>query len=129
MRKNLNFGHTIGHAIESYYLMHDKPITHEQAIAAGMICETWISAKIFDIECTQTDEIVEMIDLNFEKFDISEATIPELLDLMRQDKKVREGQLKFSLIRKIGKATHDIEVNMDMVVDSIKYYINRNSVH
>ncbi|PLW94966.1 MAG: 3-dehydroquinate synthase [Marinilabiliales bacterium] len=129
MRKNLNFGHTIGHAIESYYLMHDKPITHGQAIAAGMICETWISSKIFDIECTQTDEIVEMIDLNFEKFDISEATIPELLDLMRQDKKVREGQLKFSLIRKIGKATHDIEVNMDMVVDSIKYYINRNSVH
>lgn len=125
MRKNLNFGHTIGHAIESYYLMHDKPITHGQAIAAGMICETWISSKIFDMDCTQIDEIVDMIDLNFDKFDFGEDTIPELLDLMRQDKKVRAGQLKFSLIRKIGKATHDIEVDMELVVDSIKYYINR----
>lgn len=129
MRKNLNFGHTIGHAIESYYLMHDKPITHGQAIAAGMICETYISSKKFNIECTQIDEIVEIIDLNFEKFDIDEATIPELLDLMRQDKKVREGQLKFSLIRKIGKATHDIEVETELVVESIKFYINRKSSH
>lgn len=129
MRKNLNFGHTIGHAIESYYLMHDKPITHGQAIAAGMICETYISSKKFNIECTQIDEIVEIIDLNFEKFDIDEATIPELLDLMRQDKKVREGQLKFSLIRKIGKATHDIEVETELVVESIKFYINGKSSH
>jgi 3-dehydroquinate synthase len=129
MRKNLNFGHTIGHAIESYYLKQDKPITHGQAIAAGMICETWISSKIFDIECNQMDEIVNMIDLNFEKFDMSEETIPHLLELMRQDKKVREGKLKFSLLRKLGKATHDVDVEMDIIIDSIKFYIHRNSTN
>lgn len=125
MRKNLNFGHTIGHAIESYYLMNNMPITHGQAIAAGMICETWISSKMFEIDCTQIDEIVAMIDLNFDKFEFDENAIPHILDLMRQDKKVREGQLKFSLIRKLGKATHDIEVDMALVMDAIKYYINR----
>jgi len=127
MRKNLNFGHTIGHAIESYYLKHDRPVTHGQAVAAGMICETWLSSKLFEIECSQIDEIVNMIDLNFRKFDISEDKIPELLELMRQDKKVRGGKLKFSLIRKLGKAAHDIEVDIDLVIDSIKYYINRNT--
>lgn len=127
MRKNLNFGHTIGHAIESYYLKLDRPITHGQAIAAGMICETWISSKIFEIECSQMDEIVSMIDMNFEKFDISEEAIPQLLELMRQDKKVREGKLKFSLLRKLGKATHDIDVEMNLIIESIKFYINRNS--
>ena len=129
MRKNLNFGHTVGHAIESYYLMHDMPITHGQAIAAGMICETWLSSKIFGIECTQIDEIESMIDLNFEKFNFTEAEIPHFLELMRQDKKVREGKLKFSLLRKLGKATPDIEVELNLVIDSIKHYINRSSSH
>ena len=127
MRKNLNFGHTIGHAIESYYLKHDKPVTHGQAVAAGMVCETWLSSKLFEFDCLQIDQIVNMIDLNFTKFDISEDNIPELLELMRQDKKVRGGNLKFSLIRKLGKAAHDIDVNTDLVIDSIKYYINRNN--
>jgi len=126
IRKNLNFGHTIGHAIESHYLNRDHPVTHGQAIAAGMICETWISSRIFEMDCTRTQEIVSMIDLNFSKFDLTEDMIPELIDLMRQDKKVREGKLKFSLIRKLGKATHDVEVDFDLIVDSLKYYINRH---
>ncbi len=129
IRKNLNFGHTIGHAIESYYLKHDHPVTHGQAVAAGMICETWISSRIFDMDCTRTKDIVSMIDLNFKKFSLTEDVIPELMELMKQDKKVREGKLKFSLLRKLGKATHDVEVDFDLIVDSLKYYINRHVFH
>jgi 3-dehydroquinate synthase len=125
IRKNLNFGHTIGHAIESHYLKHDRPVTHGQAVAAGMICETWISSRLFQMDCTRIDEIISMIDLNFEKFDLTEDNIPELLELMKQDKKVREGKLKFSLIRKLGKASHNIEVDFELIVDSLKFYINR----
>ena len=125
MRKNLNFGHTIGHAIESYFLKSAKPVTHGQAIAAGMICEAWISSKIYEFECTQFEEIIEMIDLNFERFNLDESIIPDLLDLMRQDKKVREGKLRFSLLRKLGKAVHDIEVDMKLVRESMQFYISR----
>jgi 3-dehydroquinate synthase len=125
IRKNLNFGHTIGHAIESFYLKHDRPVTHGQAVAAGMICETWISSKLDIMDCSRIDEIISMIDLNFRKFDLTEENIPELLELMKHDKKVREGKLKFSLIRKLGKASHNIEVDFDLIVDSLKFYINR----
>jgi 3-dehydroquinate synthase len=125
IRKNLNFGHTIGHAIESYYLKSGNPVTHGQAIAVGIICEAWISSKIYAFECIQLEEIVEMIDINFDRFDFDESIIPHLLDLMRQDKKVRDGKLRFSLLRKLGKAVHDIEVEMELVRKSMQFYINR----
>lgn len=125
VRKNLNFGHTIGHAIESYYLKNGRPVTHGQAIAAGMICEAWISSKIYEIECVNLKEIVEMIDINFERFELDEAVIPDLLEFMRQDKKVREGKLRFSLLRKLGKAIHDEEVEIEMVKASLQFYFNR----
>lgn len=125
VRKNLNFGHTIGHAIESYYLKASKPVTHGQAIAAGMICEAWISSKIYEIECTRLKEIVETIDINFDRFDMDESVVPDLLELMRQDKKVRDGKLRFSLLRKLGKAIHDEEVEIEMVRASLQFYFNR----
>lgn len=125
IRKNLNFGHTVGHAIESYFLKSGNPVTHGQAIAAGLICEAWISSRIYQFECTKINEIVKMIDINFDRFNLNESVIPELLDLMRQDKKVREGKLRFSLIRKLGKAVHDIEVELQLVRESIQFYIKR----
>jgi 3-dehydroquinate synthase len=125
IRKNLNFGHTIGHAIESYFLKTGNPVTHGQAIAAGIICETWISSRIYKFECTQLDEIVELIDINFDRFNLDESIIPDLLDLMRQDKKVRDGKLRFSLLRKLGKAVHDVEIDLKMVRESILFYIKR----
>ncbi|MCF6170529.1 MAG: 3-dehydroquinate synthase [Bacteroidales bacterium] len=125
LRKNLNFGHTIGHAIESYFLKSGHPVTHGKAIAAGMICEAWLSSRIYEFECNRLSEIVEMIDINFRRFDLDEAVVPELLDLMRQDKKVRDGKLRFSLLRKLGKAVHDIEVDMNLVRESVQFYIER----
>jgi 3-dehydroquinate synthase len=125
IRKNLNFGHTIGHAIESFYLNQDRPVTHGQAVAAGIICETWISSKMYNTDCVRTEEIISMIDLNFKKFNFKEENIPELLELMKHDKKMREGKFKFSLIRKLGKATHNIEVDLKLIIDSLKFYINR----
>ena len=126
IRKNLNFGHTIGHSFESYFLKTDNPITHGQAVAAGMICETWLSQKIYDFEDECLEEIVNMFDINFDRLNITEDLIPTFLDLMRQDKKVREGKLKFSLLRKIGKAVHHVEVSPEQVVESLKFYMNKS---
>jgi 3-dehydroquinate synthase len=126
VRKNLNFGHTIGHAFESYFLKSEQPITHGQAIAAGMICEAYISQKLYEFETEQLEEVVTMFDINFNRLDVNPDLIPTFLELMRQDKKVREGQLKFSLLRKIGKAVHHVEVNPELVVESLKYYMNKD---
>jgi len=124
VRKNLNFGHTIGHAFESFFLKTDHPVTHGQAIAAGMICETYISEKMTDLECSHREEIVDMIDKNFSRLPVTDEDIPALLDLMRQDKKVREGKLRFSLIKRLGKAVHDKEVSADLVLESLNFYIH-----
>ena len=125
IRKNLNFGHTIGHAFESHFLLSGYPVTHGQAIAAGMICEAWLSCQLFEFDTSQLDEIVEMIDANFQRLDVNESHIPQLLNLMRQDKKVRRGKLNFSLLKKIGKALHNVEVQHDLVVECLKFYINK----
>ncbi|MEJ2595883.1 MAG: 3-dehydroquinate synthase [bacterium] len=124
VRKNLNFGHTIGHAFESYFLKSGKAVTHGQSIAAGMICEAWLSSRVYGFEEGELEEIVSMFDINFERLDIKEDLIPELFELMRHDKKVRGGQLNFSLLRKIGKAIHNIEVDNDLVAESIRFYIH-----
>ena len=81
-----------------------------------------LSRKYLDDE--QLTEVISMFDINFNRLPISESQIPEILELMRQDKKVREGKLNFSLLKKIGKAIHHIEAPADLIVDSLKFYIN-----
>lgn len=127
MRKNLNFGHTVGHAFESFYLMSGQPITHGIAIAAGMLCETYISHKINNLDCAIVNEIVAQIDSNFDRIDIKSEQVPALLENMWQDKKVREGKLKFSLLKKLCKAMHDYEVDIELVKESLSFYIERKS--
>ncbi len=125
IRKILNFGHTIGHAIESFYLKSGKPITHGRAVAAGMICESWISSKMVELECENVEEIINRIDLNFERLTFTEEDIPRLMLLMRQDKKIIDGDIKFSLLRKLGKAVHDVgDVNSELIHNSLLFYIN-----
>ncbi len=126
VRKNLNFGHTIGHAFESFFLKMNKPVTHGQAIAAGMICESWLSEQRMDMECSKREEIVEMIDRNFPRLPVSENDLPTLMELMRQDKKVREGKLHFSLLKRMGKAVHDKEVSSGLVLKSIEFYLHNS---
>lgn len=125
IRKNLNFGHTIGHAFESLFLRRHEPVTHGQAIAAGMVCEAWISWKIYNFDKSKLDQIVNMFDANFSRLAISESDLASLLDLMRQDKKVREGKIKFSLLRNLGKAIHDIEVPNELVKESLEFYFHQ----
>lgn len=127
IRKNLNFGHTIGHALESFYLKSENPVTHGMAIAAGIICETWISSQIFSIECTKLRSVVKMIDNNFARFNFNKNDIPAIMEIMKQDKKMRGFKQNFSLIRKIGKAVYEIEVDNSIIVQSLEFYINRES--
>ena len=89
-----------------------------------MICESWISQKLYEFNSEQLDEIIQMFDLNFDRLPIDESLIPVFFELMRHDKKVRSGVLNFSLLRRIGKAIHNIEVENDLIADSIRFYIN-----
>ena len=119
LRKLLNFGHTVGHALETFFLKKDTPVTHGEAVAAGMICATRISSQRPDFECHSPEQIYEMIDRNFPRLTFSETDIFGILRLMQQDKKTKAGQLHFTLLTKLGTAVPDVVVPEEKVKESL----------
>ena len=107
IRKALNFGHTLGHAIESYFL--EKPfkkrLLHGEAIAVGMILESFISMKKNLISLDEYSEIKNTIYAIFERVVIDENDINPIIDLLIHDKKNEYGTIQFALLDGIGKTT------------------------
>ena len=100
-RKKLNFGHTFGHAIESYYLDKGMPILHGEAIFMGMILETEIS----DLSENDKNEIKDYILSNF-----ALPYTPKKLYLhkfLTNDKKNQDGRINFTLLNGIGNCSLD----------------------
>tara|TARA_B100001758_G_scaffold247943_1_gene268835 strand:+ start:219 stop:1208 length:990 start_codon:yes stop_codon:yes gene_type:complete len=100
-RKKLNFGHTYGHAIESYYLKKGNPILHGEAIYMGIILETELS----NLSLEEKNEIKNYILSNFQLPNCPSKS--ELLTFMRNDKKNLKGKINFSLLKQIGSCTVD----------------------
>ena len=100
-RKKLNFGHTFGHAIESYYLQKGTPIFHGQAIALGMLIESEMS------------DLTEIEKVEITAFILSNFALPhnpaknQLIAFMQNDKKNKDGKINFSLLKGIGNCSID----------------------
>lgn len=125
LRKILNFGHTIGHAIESYSLEHDKiSLTHGEAIAIGMVCEAYLAEKYCTLSNTELDDICQYILSVYPKYHIAEKSFNALISLMQSDKKNEEGQIMFSLLEKIGQCTFNCKVHKDDIINSLIFYNN-----
>ena len=108
LRKALNFGHTIGHAIESKALATENPLTHGEAIAIGMICEAYLSKILRGLSDEELNDICQFILKIYGKYDIQSFDFQQLIALMRQDKKNDSAaNINFSLLPKIG----TVEVN------------------
>lgn len=105
IRKALNFGHTLGHAIESYCLENsDKPtLLHGHAVAIGMILESYIAKEKGLLSNDEYHEIKYIINEYFDKVDFSEADIQHIIDLLIFDKKNEFGKVQFALLEGIGK--------------------------
>ncbi len=98
-RKKLNFGHTFGHAIESYYLQKGTPILHGEAIFMGIILETELSS----LSVSEKNDIKNYILSNFSlPYTPSKSN---LLNFLRNDKKNFEEKINFSLLEGIGNCT------------------------
>ncbi|MBC7417540.1 MAG: 3-dehydroquinate synthase, partial [Pedobacter sp.] len=123
IRKILNFGHTIGHAIETYSLLNDEaPLTHGEAIAIGFVCEAALSVKNSNLTQTELKEIADYITSIYPKYDIREETFEELYLLMLSDKKNEDGNILFSLLETIGRCTYNCMVTKKDVLAALKYY-------
>ncbi|MGB3063166.1 3-dehydroquinate synthase [Sphingobacterium thalpophilum] len=123
LRKILNFGHTIGHAIEGYSLQHDKrPLLHGEAIAVGMICEGFLSHKLNGLSLTDLDDLIATFRRYFNDYNFSSSIDTTLLELMRNDKKNLSNQIGFALLDRIGSCQYDIFVSEEDIIESLDFY-------
>lgn len=102
LRKALNFGHTVGHAVESYFLQTDTPLLHGEAIAIGMICEAWLSVQQEYLRPSVYADIRALLLRVYGHQPVPLEAWPELLVTMRQDKKNEDAGINFSLLPSIG---------------------------
>ncbi|MFZ1705395.1 MAG: 3-dehydroquinate synthase [Saprospiraceae bacterium] len=122
LRKILNFGHTIGHAVETYSLIKNTPLLHGESIAIGMICESYISYRM---NLLSEEEIFQIRHYIITLFGHHPKWVndPEMLvDLMYNDKKNRSGKIRFSLLEGIGKAVYNWEVPEDVIYECLYFY-------
>jgi 3-dehydroquinate synthase len=121
-RKKLNFGHTIGHALESLALNKGKGIPHGIAVAAGMIMETELSFRKVGFDEDKARQIQSYLTAYFPKVEFSEEEEDQLLLLLQQDKKNRNGALQFSLLSDIGDCLIDQFVDSDSLKQTFANY-------
>ena len=124
IRKNLNFGHTIGHALESLFLQKGNLIPHGEAVALGVICETRLSFLENLISEEQLHLIIQNIQKYFPYISIAGFSDEEILSLMQNDKKNNDGKINFSLIDDIGNCRFDYKTSSEKIVSSLDFYRN-----
>ena len=123
LRKILNFGHTIGHAIESFSLTGNRqPLLHGEAIAIGMICESYLSHRCNNLTKQNLDEITTYIRSIFPDYRFSTGDYAELLEVMKNDKKNNNGKIGFALLNTIGKCDYNIYPTEDQIFESLDFY-------
>ncbi|MBB1150529.1 MULTISPECIES: 3-dehydroquinate synthase [unclassified Myroides] len=125
LRKILNFGHSIGHAVESYYLTNPNKerMLHGEAIAIGMIIESYISTVTLGLNQSIYQGIKESIQYIYGKQIFSETEIEEILSWLKFDKKNRAGEIRMVLLSKIGEASYDVEVTKDLIFSGFVDYL------
>ncbi|TDU39994.1 3-dehydroquinate synthase [Gelidibacter sediminis] len=124
LRKTLNFGHTLGHAIESYFLSHanKEELLHGEAIAIGMIMETYISSELLGFPKDQL-EVIKQTFLNiFDKVSIDDSDHGAIMELLKYDKKNEHGNINFVLLEDIGKPKIDCLVENNLIIKAFDYY-------
>ncbi|MFE3848531.1 3-dehydroquinate synthase [Flavobacterium sp. LB3P45] len=124
IRKSLNFGHTLGHAIESYFLENDNKTTllHGEAIAVGMILESYISMHKKLINQEEYIQIKSAIKSIYDDILFDENDIKPILELLIHDKKNEYGNIQFALIEGIGKIKINQSVENELILDAFQDY-------
>jgi len=124
IRKFLNFGHTLGHAIESYFLTHPQKTTllHGEAIAIGMIVESFLANKLSGLSIAELQEISQNFLAVYPKVVIKKEDYQPIIDLLIFDKKNVKGKVLFVLLKEIGEAVYNCEVPEELLIASLDYY-------
>ncbi|MBR5376788.1 MAG: 3-dehydroquinate synthase [Lachnospiraceae bacterium] len=120
-RALLNFGHTIGHAIEKYSALK---LLHGECVALGSIAAAYISYRRGSLSTEEFYEIRDMFLPFFLPITLDDGADPEeILKLTKSDKKMQSGRIRFILLKKVGKACIDTTVTDEEMLDGIRQLI------
>jgi 3-dehydroquinate synthase len=124
IRKILNYGHTLGHAIESYFLESEakEMLLHGEAIAVGMILEGYLSHKLLGLTAESLTDIKTTFLSRYDKIEFSGDDIEAILKLMKYDKKNSHGKVNFVLLKAIGTPEVDIQIPVELFSEAFAYY-------
>ena len=124
LRKILNFGHTLGHAIESYFLTHEtrEALLHGEAIAIGMVLACFISSEQEDFSKEKLDNVKRAIVNMYGKIEFDTAEIDAIIELMKYDKKNSHGNINFVLLSDIGAPVLDKIVSNSTIYNAFAFY-------
>jgi 3-dehydroquinate synthase len=125
-RKLLNFGHTVGHALESYLLAQPgRAVRHGEAVAAGLVCESWLATQRGLLGANELAQVRAVVDASFEPLRFAESEIDEIAAYARHDKKNRGDVIKCTLLRGIGHGIYDQPVTVADIAASLRAYAGR----
>ena len=122
IRRILNFGHTISHAIESTYLHNGLKISHGDALAVGLICETYLSYVEFGFSSQKLNHIVDKISSFFNFKKIKNLDHKLIMKFIKNDKKSSIISNNFTLIKDIGTSVINYNVSNTKIVDALNYF-------
>jgi 3-dehydroquinate synthase len=122
LRKILNAGHTIGHALETHLLNSGTQVTHGEAVAAGLITEAHIASTRGLLRSDELQEIVNYISGVYPRIAIDAEAEEAVCRLILQDKKNRSNKILCVLLNGIGHAKWDYEINVDEVKSALTFY-------
>jgi 3-dehydroquinate synthase len=127
VRKLLNYGHTLGHAIEGYLLEKKEPIGHGHAVALGMIAETYLSCKKGLLSHADMNEVIALLIRHYAVPDVPNEQLPELVSLCKNDKKNESNKINCSLLSAIGTGEIDQFVSDAEVLESFHFLFSLKS--
>lgn len=124
LRKILNAGHTVGHALETYLLNEGRRILHGEAIAAGLMAEAYIAQTRKMISEEELNKICAFLLQVYGKVSIQKNELDDISRLILQDKKNKENRILCVLLDRIGSSRWDCEINLEEVKNSLSFYLS-----
>ena len=122
LRKTLNLGHTVAHAIESHALAHGSAVPHGYAVAWGLICALILSHRLLSFPSTIIYDLAKHVEGLFGAYAITCDDYDELLGYMQHDKKNMNEQINFTLLRKIGECEVNVRVERKEIEIALDFY-------
>lgn len=121
LRKALNLGHTIGHAVETWGLRHERAMLHGYAVAMGLVGELYLSHKLEGFPSGTLRQVTGFVKEHYGAFPPSCKEVDELIELMGHDKKNRGGRINFTLLKDVGSLRLDCLPERGLIGEAVEF--------